>query len=100
MPSARKAASFTRHSTASASSRPSCRSVESRRRAPNRIVKAIIITTTIIPTLSTSHELPPGLPAVSAVKVVTTAFSCSAMYGMVPTSASRVASAASACDLP
>src|SRR4029453_5455397 len=96
-PTRRNAASFTTDSTATAVISPVCRLVKSRLRAPNRMPKRARVTaTTSVGSNTSSTDSSRRIMRNEA----DTAFSCSAMYGIMPHTTSTATSVPSEADFP
>ena len=98
-PTARRATSFTTASTAMAVTTPAWRSLASSLRVPNRIVNSASPAATQTAVSTPSEGAPPALP-VNTSKDSEMDCSCSAIYGVVASTASTVTSAPSRRDLP
>ena len=106
MPTARNATSLTSDSKAMAATMPSWRSEASRCRVPNRIVNVAsrsAIQNAVSAWIGTASRCA-GITTsgywTRMVKLLDTAFSCSAMYGRTPITAMMVTSPASSALLP
>src|SRR6516165_3613670 len=104
-PTATKATSFTIDSKAMAATMPSCRSLASILRVPNKTAKSASTAATHSSVLRKTLAvwLPsPKLPwySSSTLRLVETALSCSAMYGTLPMTAITLTSPATAPLLP
>ena len=103
MPTARNATSLTIDSVAIASISPSWCSVASMWRVPNSTANSAIASATrqaISPSTGCIAPLAGPIWTRMVVSEVDTAFSCSAMYGIVPMIAISATIAATVCALP